>query len=193
MFLSSESFFRKIIHVLFIIGCGILFLTIPSAAVVNTGWQPVNITPWAQLDIPPGWSYGTITQDPKDPDQATLEAVAPNGETKLQYVFDKNLNPATAGELRRNQDTYMGSQGFCHCGGEPSFEEGADRTTMEQIYIKGTNEGAVVCSAAYPGWGRYQYALLMDGTSSVSEYFEDLPDTLAEHIRPITPVNATAS
>ncbi len=172
---------------------GFLFIVVLPVSAVNTGWQPVNVTSWAQIDVPPGWTYGSIEVDPTNPDQATLEAVAPNGETKIQYVFHKNLDPATAGELRRNQDRYMSSQGFCLCGDQPSFIENEDQTTMKQVYFKGTEEGAVVCSAAYPGWGRYQYAIVMDGTNAVSSYFDDLPDTLADHIRPITPVNSTVS
>lgn len=169
----------------------ILFLivtSLPASAVVNTGWQPVNITPWAQIDIPPGWTWGDITTDTIDPDTATLEAVSPFGDTRLIYVFEKNLNPASAGQLRRSQNQYMSTQGYSCCG-EPSLIENEDQSAVKQIYYKGTEEGAVVCSAAYPGWGRYQYTLLMDGSSSVGNYFDDLPDAVADHIRPITPIN----
>lgn len=191
MVLQSQLHLRNLALLVGIFG--FLFIVVLPVSAVNTGWQPVNVTSWAQIDVPPGWTYGSIEVDPKNPDQATLEAVAPNGETTIQYVFYRNLDPATAGELRRNQDRYMSSQGFCLCGDQPSFIENEDQTTMKQVYFKGTEEGAVVCSAAYPGWGRYQYAIVMDGTNSVSSYFDDLPDTLADHIRPITPVNSTVS
>ena len=132
-------------------------------------------------DIPPGWTYGEITTSPTDPDSATLEAHSPDGETTLQYVFDHNTNPASLGELRGTQDHYMDNQGFCLCEDQPSFTENNGHTAMKQTYIKGTDLGAVVCSAAYPGWGRYQYALIMNGPSSVNEYFDDLPDSQAAH------------
>ncbi len=164
-----------------------VLLSIPVSA-VNTGWQPVNITPWAQIDIPPGWSYGDISTDPFDPDTTSLEATSPDGSTTLQYLFDRNTNPATPGELRRAQDQYMNKQGFCLCQDRPSFTETNGNTAMKQIYIKGTEDGAVVCSGAYPGWGRYQYALLMNGASSVSRYFDDLPDDVADHIRPVSDI-----
>lgn len=163
----------------------LLFLCPATTAVTNSGWQPVNITSWAQVDIPPGWTYGEITKDPFDPDKTTLEAKSPDGSTTLQYLFDHNTNQASPGDLRRTQDQYMNQQGFCICQERPSFTEIDGNTAMKQTYIKGTDDGAVVCSGAYPGWGRYQYALLMNGPSSVSSYFDDLPDDVADHIRQI--------
>ncbi|WP_319580246.1 hypothetical protein [uncultured Methanospirillum sp.] len=161
-----------------------LLLSFPVSA-VNTGWHPVNITPWAQVDIPPGWTYGDISTDPFDPDITSLVAKSPDGSTTLQYLFDHNPNQATPGDLMRAQDQYMNKQGFCLCQDRPSFTENDGNTAMKQTYIKGTEDGAVVCSGAYPGWGRYQYALLMNGASSVSKYFDDLPDDVADHIRPV--------
>lgn len=167
-----------------------MLTSLSVTAEVSNGWQPVNITPWAQIDIPPGWTWGDIATDPKDPDTATLEAASPFGDTRLIYVFEKNLNPASAGQLRRSQDQDMSSQGFSCCG-DPSIIENEDQAAVKQIYYKGSEEGAVVCSAAYPGWGRYQYTLLMDGSGSVSNYFDDLPDAVAAHIRPITSMNTS--
>lgn len=167
----------------------IAMICIPVAG-ANSGWQPVNITPWAQIDIPPGWTFGDITPDPQDPDTATLEAVSPFGDTRLVYVFEKDLNPASAGQLRRSQNQQMSTWGFSCCG-DPLIIENTDQAAVKQIYYKGTDEGAVVCSAAYPGWGRYQYTLLMDGSSSVGNYFDDLPDAVAAHIRPIIPTNTS--
>ena len=164
-----------------------LLISFPASA-LNTGWQPVNITPWAQVDIPPGWTYGDISTDPFDKDKTSLEAKSPDGSTTLQYLFDRNLNQASPGELMRAQDQFMNKQGFCLCQDRPSFTETDGNTAMKQTYIKGTEDGAVVCSGAYPGWGRYQYALLMNGASSVSRYFDDLPDDVADHIRPVSDI-----
>jgi hypothetical protein len=163
----------------------LLFLCTTTTAVTNSGWQPVNITSWAQVDIPPGWTYGEITTDPFDPDTTSLEAHSPDGSTTLQYVFDKNPNSSTPGELLRKQDQNMNKQGFCLCQERPSLIENNGNTETKQTYIKGTQDGAVVCSGAYPEWGSYQYALLMSGASSVSQYYDDLPDDVKEHIRPI--------
>jgi hypothetical protein len=163
----------------------LFFLCTTTTAVTNSGWQPVNVTSWAQVDVPPGWTYGEITADPSDTDKTTLEAKSPDGSTTLQYLFDHNTNQASPGDLKRTQDKYMNNQGFCLCQDRPSYTESSDNTAMKQTYIKGTEDGAVVCSGAYPGWGRYQYALLMNGASSVSKYYDDLPDDVAEHIRQI--------
>jgi len=170
---------------LVLIIAGLIFWCPISSATVNNGWQPVNITSWAQVDIPPGWTYGEITKDPFDPDTTSLEAYSPDGSTTLQYVFDKNVNSATPGELLRKQDQNMNKQGFCLCQERPSFTENNGKTEVKQTYIKGTQDGAVVCSGTYPEWGSYQYALLMNGASSVSQYYDDLPDDVKEHIRPI--------
>ncbi|MDD1730011.1 MAG: hypothetical protein LUQ50_13190 [Methanospirillum sp.] len=164
-----------------------------ATAAVNTGWQPVNITSWAQIDVPPGWSYGEITRDPVNPETSTLEAISPDRATKLVYVFEHNSNPISAGELCRTQNRFMDDKGFCLCQANPLFTETAESTVAKQTYIKGEEDGAVVCSGAYPGWGRYQYALLMNGASSVSKYYDDLPDDIAEHIRPIAQTNTTGS
>ncbi|PWR69809.1 hypothetical protein [Methanospirillum lacunae] len=163
----------------------ILFLCPSTTAVTNSGWQPVNVTSWAQVDIPPGWTYGDITTDPFDSDKTTLEAKSPDGSATLQYLFDHDTNQASPGDLSRTQDKYMNQQGFCLCQERPSFTETNGNTAMKQTYIKGTDDGAVVCSGAYPGWGRYQYALLMNGRSAVSTYYDDLPDDVADHIRQI--------
>jgi hypothetical protein len=180
--IQCKSYIFLITNILLL---SLLFLCTATTAVTNSGWQPVNVTSWAQVDIPPGWTYGEITTDPFDPDTTTLEAKSPDGSTTLQYLFDHNINQATPGDLRRTQDKYMNNQGFCLCQERPSFTETDGNTAMKQTYIKGTEDGAVVCSGAYPGWGKYQYALLMNGASSVSKYYDDLPDDVAEHIRPI--------
>ena len=159
---------------------------ISNSGAVSQGWQPVNVTSWAQVDLPPGWTYQIIDTSVSDPDSATLQAVSPNQETTLEYLFERELSPASAGELKRSQDRMMNARGFCECQDQPRFSETDKGTVMKQTYYKGTDQGAVVCSVAYPGWGRYQYAIIMNGKSAVSTYYEDLPDTLAEHIRPVS-------
>lgn len=161
-------------------------LVLISSSAVSQGWQPVNVTSWAQVDLPPGWTYQVIDAGASDPDSATLQAVSPDHETTLEYLFERDLTPASAGELKRSQDRMMNAQGFCECQDQPQFSETDQGTVMKQTYYKGTDQGAVVCSGAYPGWGRYQYAIIMNGKSAARKYYEDLPDTLAEHIRPVS-------
>ncbi len=163
-----------------------LLVLISSSGAVSQGWQPVNVTSWAQVDLPPGWTIQVIDSAGSDPDSATLRAVSPDQETTLEYLFERDLNPASAGELKRSQDRMMNARGFCECQDQPRFSETDRGTVMKQTYYKGTDQGAVVCSGAYPGWGRYQYFLIMNGKSAVRKYYEDLPDTLAEHIRPVS-------
>jgi hypothetical protein len=157
----------------------------PSSGAGLSGWQPVNVSTWAQADIPPGWTYTALENAPDDPDVITLEALSPNRESLLRYVFERNPAHASAGELKRSQDRMMNELGFCECQYEPQFTENENKTVMKQTYIKGSEEGAVVCSAAIPGWGRYRYALMMKGSSAVMDYYEEMPDKLADHIRPV--------
>ena len=186
--LSSHSTGIILIPILLVV-----LLSWPVTGVASPGWQTVNVNSWAQIDLPPGWTYGAVENSTAKPDAVYLEALSPDQEARLQYVFERNLNSASPGELKRSQDRMMGDRGFCECQYEPQFVQTEGSTTMKQTYFKGTDQGAVVCSAAYPGWGRYQYSLIMSGASAVSDYYEDMPDKLAEHIRPVSSGNETES
>jgi hypothetical protein len=116
-----------------------------------------------------------------------VEAVSPDRDSRLIYFIERTDNVMARGEMEAFQNQWMKAEGYRVCmTHDPKFRMKADHTSLTQVYVQGTDNGAVMVSAGYPGWGMTHAALLMEGRGAVEAYYELLPGQFEDHILPVS-------
>ncbi|HWQ66638.1 MAG TPA: hypothetical protein VN372_07190 [Methanospirillum sp.] len=169
--------------------CIILSLAVFGAGVsvvsAADGWQPYEVRPWVQVEIPADWTAVTEKNETISPDSALITATSPGIRTNLKIILEHTPEIPTIEEVKSFQSTYMSGIGFRVClTKDPIVDVAADQTSYRQTYVRGEDDAAVIGSTLIPGWGYSHYILVMKGANDVGRYYEELPPVMNEHIRP---------
>ena len=184
---DSMSTFQSPFQILLIALCMIISV-IGTFGIVSASsdWQQINSPEWVTLEIPPGWTIKENLKMGDDNKTATLTARSPDWQSELFYLLDTSKTGMTFDELQTYQDRWMQGKGYRICKTkDPVKRTKADYISLKQVYVQGTDKGAVMYSASYPDWGVYHGALLMEGTSAVQQYYESIPPQIPDHIIPV--------
>jgi hypothetical protein len=161
-------------------------LCITGLASASDDWQKVDSPSWAEVEIPSSWTITTSPQSWDNQSSVTIRSVSPDMNSELVYILDHSTEKLTTNGMQSFQDNWMKDAGFRICRTkDPEIRTKTDHTEVKQVYVQGTDKGAVMYSASYPDWGQYHVALLMDGKSAVSQYYEIIPHQIPDHILPI--------
>jgi len=175
---------RVRIPILKIILAAIIILT-GSTPVSADIWQPEEMRPWALTDIPHGWSVVSEKNETENPDNAAFTASSPDKKTRIKYILDQTHKEMTKDEIKTFQAGYMSKLGFRICmTKDPIITTDNEKMSYQQTYVRGTEDAAVIGSLIYPEWGQAHYALIMEGSQAVADYYELIPPLMHEHIRP---------
>lgn len=175
LFISLLIFFGVVIH-----------SGIHPAAADTAGWQTIETPGWVSAEIPPGWEVSSSEPGGSRNETIMVEAISPEGNSRLFYFIEQTDNTMTRGEMEAFQDQWMKAEGYRICmTHDPVFRMKADHTSLKKVYVQGTENGAVMLSAGYPGWGMTHVALLMEGSDAVEAYYNLLPAQFEDHILPI--------
>lgn len=182
--LYPSRFFPNSLHFLMI--SGIILISIAMTGTVYAdNWQQISSPGWVQVDIPTGWTNEAMSMG-EDNKSATLTTGSPDGNTDLVYILDHSSSGMTVDEMKSFQDSWMQGEGFRICKThDPVQRTKADHISLKQVYVQGSDKGAVMFSASYPEWGVYHVALLMEGAAAVQQYYDSLPPQFEDHIVPV--------
>ena len=178
---SPENLYKvRLIILVFIL---LTFALWPVSA--SDSWQKTDSPSWVNIEIPPGWNLKATQESNINQSSVTIRSVSPDMSSELVYILDYSQH-ITTGEMESFQNQWMEDSGYRICRTKnPVIRTKSDHSEVKQVFVQGTDKGAVMYSADYPGWGRYHVALLMDGKSAVKEYYETLPQQVPDHIVPI--------
>lgn len=152
----------------------------------DTDWQQGPSPTWASTAIPPGWTILKELSIGQDNTTATFTARSPEWKAELVYILEHTGHEISMDALQAYQDTWMQNNGYRICETkDPVKRTKSDHISLKQVYVEGTNKGAVMYSASYPGWGRYHVCLLMTGTDAVAQYFDSIPAQIPDHVKPV--------
>ncbi|MFH0966956.1 MAG: hypothetical protein V1862_04645 [Methanobacteriota archaeon] len=164
----------------------LIVLICVGPVMASDSWQQVEVRPWVQIEIPPGWNLMSEKNVTPNPDSALITAYSPDNNTRLTYTLEYNQNKMTIDQIRKYQSRYMSQLGFRICmTKDPVIEEKSDHSFFRQVYVRGGEDAAVIGTLVYPGWGQVHYALVMEGPEAVAEYYESIPPLMQDHIRPV--------
>lgn len=164
----------------------ILVMGIGNNGIANAAsdWQKVQSPDWAEIEIPSGW---TIMDDLKMGDEnktAMFSARSPDWQSELFFILDRDKPDMTIEQMQAFQDQWMQNAGYRICKTkDPVKRIKSDNISLKQVYVQGTDKGAVMYSASYPGIGTYHAALVMSGESAVRQYYDSIPPQIPDHIR----------
>ncbi|MDD1724181.1 MAG: hypothetical protein LUQ07_03525 [Methanospirillum sp.] len=169
---------------------GLLVICILSLGITGIlaedGWQQVPSPAWVRAEIPPGWTIYDKLVMGEENRTATFSARSPDWESELIYALDHSEKGMTMDEMQSYQDQRMAGIGYRICRTkDPVKRTKADCTSLKQVYVQGSDKGAVMYSASYPDWGQVHVTLLMTGTGAVSQYYESLPPRIPDHLLPV--------
>lgn len=164
----------------------IIGISTHGSASLSDTWQPSDIRSWVEIETPPGWSVTPGKNESESPDSAWITAYSGDKRTRLNFFLEHNQNEMTIHEITAYQNEQMSSRGFRICmTKEPVISSVENSTSYRQTYVRGSGDAAVIGTFLYPGWGQAHYTLIMEGSSAVAEYYEDIPPHMQEHIRPV--------
>lgn len=169
--------------VLFLLATVLSGISLVSAA---DEWKPVNLGPWVQIDLPPGFTPQQEIKNSPDSDTLQFSAFSPDRRSEIKYLLNHVNESVTVTSLQEFQNKMMSNLGFRICKTkDPVIKDTGKNISVKQVFVKGTDDGAVMFSAAYPGWGTYHYILLMSGSQAVAKYYDLIPSQMQDHVRPV--------
>jgi len=149
-------------------------------------WELTPSPDWVQIEIPSGWTILKDITMADDNQSATFTARSPDWDSELVYILDHSKKDMSIDKMQIYQDQWMQGNGYRICQTkDPLKRTKIDHSLLKQVYVQGSNKGAVMYSASYPDWGQYHVALLMTGESAVQQYYDSLPAQIPDHIFPI--------
>lgn len=157
-----------------------------SGIVGADDWEQTPSPDWAQVEIPSGWTILKDLAITENNQSATFTARSPDWDSELVYILDHSKTDMSIDQMQAYQDQWMQGNGYRICQTkDPMKRTKIDHSSLKQVYVQGSDKGAVMYSASYPDWGQYHVALLMSGTSAVQQYYDSLPPQIEDHILPI--------
>lgn len=159
---------------------------LPTITGAVSDWQPVETMPWVQVDIPPGWTIPDDIRTEDDNSTVSFTARSPDWNSELVYILEHTGKEMDMDRMQEYQDNWMANNGYRICQTkDPVMRKKTDHSSLKQVYVQGSDKGAVMYSATYPAWGRYHVALLMTGESAVDQYYDSVPEQIPDHIIPV--------
>lgn len=182
--LISRSYSKFLYYISYVILL-ILIFSIGNNGIAYgaSDWQKVPSPDWAIIDIPLGWIIKDNLKMGDENNTAMLSARSPDWQSELFLILERNKPDMTIDEMQAFQDRWMQNAGYRICKTkDPVKRIKSDNISLKQVYVQGTDKGAVMYSASYPGIGTYHAALVMSGESAVRHYYDSIPPQIPDHV-----------